>query len=268
MKVIEHNPNRLVLSYQRVWWHGLLIGTIFILGGFFFFLVSLVSIEQAKGLSILLCGMSILSILSGILWIIKFPKVTTFTFDKSNNSVCWEQRTFPSQPAQQSMEFPINSIAGIEIANSEGTEVTKYYPQLILKRIYWRIPLDSDGYYGTAVTIAQIISQFLNVAYFHDESKAPIPTWRQKILEGAIPYQAHWKYLEDEIDRLRQYLSQHSQDAEVHQELGIFLHFSNRRNRQEAIIHIQKAENLFEIQQELDRVALAKIVKSLVSWKY
>jgi hypothetical protein len=261
MKVIEHNANKLVLSYQRIWWHGLLISTIFILGGLFFFLIGLVAIDRAEGLAILLCGMGTISILGGIFWIIKFPKISTFTFDKSNNSVLWEERVLASQPARQSMKFPISSIAGIEIDTSEA-----YYPKLILERIYWRIPVDSDGSYETAVKISEIISQFLNVAYFTDESKAPVPTWKQKILAGAILYQSSWKYIEDEIDRLRQYLSQHSQDAETHQDLGILLYFSSRRNRQEAILHLQQAESLFEIQQEFDRVALAKIVKSLVSW--
>jgi hypothetical protein len=266
MKVIEQNLDKLVLRYQNSWWQSLLIGIIFILGGLFFWLFSLVLIEQAKSGWILLCGMGTIFIFAGIFWAIKCPKVNTFTFDKSQNSVFWERRTLLSQSTQKSLEFPINSIAGIEIASFDDTDVTTYYPQLILKQVYWRIFLNSDGKYQSAVTIAKIVAEFLNVTYFADESKAPIPIWRQKTLANTIPYQFGWKYVEEEIDRLRQYLSQHSEDAEVHQELGILLHFSSRRNREDAIMHLQKAESLFEVGQELDRATLTKTIKLLVSW--
>jgi hypothetical protein len=266
MQVIEHHQDRLILRYQRSLIKGLTIGIVFALGGLFFCLLGLALIKQGEEVWVLPLGIGSISIGAGFLWIIKFPKVITFTFDKSKNCILWEQSTFQSQPVKPTLEIPINLIVGIEIATSDETDAaTGYYPRLILDHVYWRILLDSDGSYQAAEAIARIVAQFLNVAYFPDAAQAPAPKWKQKISEHAAPYQAGWKYLEDEVERLQQYLGQQPQDAEAHQELGIALYFSNRSHHKEAISHLQQAERLFETQQQQDLAALAKIVLALVS---
>lgn len=176
-----------------------------------------------------------------------------------------EQKTFQNQSIEQFIEIPLYLIIGIEITSSFGSadSPTSYYPNLILDSVYWRIHLDSDGCYDTAMKIATIISQFLEINSFLDESKAPLPILERKVLEGAAPYQFHWKYREEEVDRLQKHLSQYPLDAQAHQELGILMRFK----RKEAIAHFKQAENLFESQQKIESAVLTRVLQNLVSWK-
>jgi hypothetical protein len=259
MQIVEYTEDKLVLYFHRSLVKGLAIGISFALGGLFFCLFGILLFQQAEGVWIMSFGIRSALIVVGIFWIVKFPKVSTFTFDKSRNCILREQRTLLSHSVNRSFEFPSDLIAGVAIATSELTETTAYYPTLILDRIYWRINLDSDGHYDTAATIAKTIARFLNVNYFPDESKTPLPTWKQKMLERAQPYQPGWKYLEEEIDRLRQHLSQYPFNARIHLELGILL----RSNRKDATVSLKQAENLFEAQQDLDLAALARVLQDL-----
>ncbi|MUG93320.1 hypothetical protein F7734_13140 [Scytonema sp. UIC 10036] len=43
---------------------------------------------------------------------------------------------------------------------------------MILASVYWRIPLNSDGQYQSAIRIAEIMAQFLEIPYFSAKSKA------------------------------------------------------------------------------------------------
>jgi ribosomal protein S15P/S13E len=265
MQIIEHNKNKLVLYFRRSLVARLFVGISFILVGSFFCVISLLLTRHSEEAWILSSGMGIVHISGGIFWIINLPKVNTFTFDKARNCLIREQRALPKQPASQFMEIPLHLIIGVEVASphSGADSPDSYYPNLILDSIYWRIRLDSDGRYDAAVKLAKLISQFLEVDYFPDESKAPLRVWDQKSLGGAAPYQFYWKYFEEEIDRLQQHLSQHPSDAEVHQELGILI----RSNRKEATDHFKQAENLFEAQEDIDRAVLAKVLQDLVNWK-
>lgn len=197
--------------------------------------------------------------------ITNFPKVNTFTFDKARNCLLREQQTLSNQPFSQFIEIPLHLIIGVEIASphSGADSPDSYYPNLILDGVYWGIHLDSDGRYDTAVKLAKLISQFLEVNYFPDESKAPRRVWDQKSLGRIAPYQFYWKYFGEQIDRLRQHLSQHPSDAEAHQELGILI----RSNRKEAIDHLKQAENLFKAQEDIDRTVLARVLQDLVNWR-
>jgi hypothetical protein len=264
MQIVEHTQDRLVLSLHRSFVKSLFIGISFALGGFFFCLVGLLLIHQTEKTGILPFGIGCTLIVAGVFWVIKYPKKITVTFDKSRNCILWEHHTVPSQPVKQSLELPIHLIAGVEIATAGDAETTSYIPKLILDRIYWRIHLDSDGCNETAAMIAKTVSQFLKVNYFPNESKAPLPIWEQKLLDGAAPYQFGWKYLEEEVERLQQHLSQYPLDAEAHQELGILL----RSNRKESTVHLKQAENLFEAQNELDRAILARVLQDLVNYNH
>jgi len=265
MRIIEHNKNKLVLSFRRSLVTHLFVGISFILVGSFFGVISLLLAHHSEGAWLLSSGMGIVQIVGGVFWITNFPKVNTLTFDKARNCFLREQRTLPNQFVHQFIEIPLHLIIGVEIASSHGSADSpdSYYPNLILDSVYWRIHLDSDGRYDAAVKLAKLISQFLEINYFPDESKAPLRVWDQKSLEGAAPYQFHWKYFEEEIDRLRQHLSQHPSDAEAHQELGILM----RSSRKEAIDHLKQAENLFEVQEDIDRAVLARVLQDLVNWR-
>jgi hypothetical protein len=264
MQIVEHNQDKLVLYFHRSLGKGLLVGMSFVLAGIFFCLIGLLLIQQAEGAGIMSSGMGMALVIGGIFWIIKFPKVSTFTFDKSRNCLLWEQQILPSQGVKQSLEIPLDLISGVEITTSGDTETTLYYPKLILDRVYWRIHLHSHGSYERAVAIAKTVSQFLNVNYFPDESQAPLPVWQQKANSQAAPYQFHWQYLEAESDRLQQHLSQYPLDAEAHQELGILV----RAKPKESIVHLQQAENLFVAQQEVEGAVLARVLQGLVRWKH
>lgn len=253
MQIIEHNNDRLILSFQRSYTVNLVVGIGFALVGFFFFLIGLLLIRQKKGIWILSSTIGIMGVAFGIFWVANFPKTNTFTFDKSRNHLLWEQQSLHSKAVSRSLEIPLHLIAGVEIASpfSGADSPDLYYPNLILDNVYWRIHLDSDGRYDTAITIAKTVSQFLQLAYFSDESKAPLRLSNQKILE-------------EEIERLQQHLNEHPLDAEAHQELGILM----RSNREESTAHLKQAESLFEAQQENDRAVFARVLQGLVNWKY
>jgi hypothetical protein len=212
--------------------------------------------------------MGIAIIIGAPFFAVRVFKASTFTFDKSRDCILWEQRSFLRRSTTKSVEFPTHLIAGVEIMVSTDMEETGYYPRLILESIYWRIPLNSNGRYENAVTLAKTLAQFLSIDYFPDESKAPIPTWLQKTSSCAEPWQPHWQYLQNEADRLRHHIIQYPQDAEAHQDLGIFLYCSNRLNRNESVVYLQQAEKLFELQQDKDSAAIARLIQALISWGY
>lgn len=265
MQIIEHDQNKLVLCFRYSLITHFFVGISFILVGSFFSLIGLLLALHSEGAWLLSSGIGILQIAGGVLWITNFPKINTFTFDKTRNCLLREQQTLPNQPVNQFIEIPLHLIIGVEIASpySSADSPESYYPNLILDSVYWRIHVNSDGRHDTAVKLGKLISDFLGVNYYPNESKAPLRIWDRKSLEGAAPNQFHWKYFEEEIDRLRQHLNQHPSDAEAHQELGILI----RSNPKEAIDHLKQAENLFEIQKNIDRVVLARVLQKLVNWK-
>lgn len=265
MQIIEHNQERLILSFRHSIATYLLISIGFVLVGFFSGMISLLLVQSSEGSWVLFCGMGVVLIAGGIVWISRFPKINRFTFDRSGSCLIMEQKNFQNQSIEQFLEIPLHLIIGVEVSSSfsSADSPTSYYPNLVLDRVYWRIHLDSDGRYDTAVKIATTISQFLEINYFPDESKAPLPVWEQKVLEGAAPYQFHWKYLEEEVDRLQKHLSQYPLDAQAHQELGILMRF----NRREAIAHLKQAESLFESQQKIESAVLTRVLQNLVIWR-
>lgn len=269
MKVVEHDQNRLVLSFRDSLWCTLLSGITFTVGGLLFSLLGL-TLQQAGDRQIppigwiLSLGIGIFFLIVGFFWLVKLTKTSTFTFDKAKNCILWEQHNFRNFVIE-SVEFPLHLITGITIEASSDTESVGYYPRLILAPLFWRIPLNSSSNYQSAAFLAKMLTQFLNVAYFPDDSKAPTPIKARKVSEAVEPWQEGWKYLENEIDCLCQHLKQHPQDPEANQHLGISLYLLYPfLNRKKAIVYLQKAEKLFEAQQESDRAAVTRVLQALV----
>lgn len=199
MKVVEHNQDRLVLSFRNSLWCNLLFGITFTQGGLIFSLLGL-ALKQAGDKQIpsigwiLSLGIGMILIVGGLFWIVKFTKTSTFTFDKAKNCILWEQHNFRNF-VTQSVEFPLHLITGVTIETSTDTEsVGYYYPRLILAPLSWRIPLNSSGDYQSAASLAKMLAQFLNVAYFPNESKAPAPRRTQKVAEHIEPWREGWRY--------------------------------------------------------------------------
>ncbi|MBF2004953.1 MAG: hypothetical protein IGS49_05680 [Chlorogloeopsis fritschii C42_A2020_084] len=62
-------------------------------------------------------------------------------------------------------------------------------------------------------------------------------------------------------------MEQNQDDADVHQDLRISLYYlNNRLYRKEAVTHLEQAERLFEFRQDSDRAAVARVIKTLVSY--
>jgi hypothetical protein len=267
MKVLEHNQNRLILSFRDSLWCTLLFGITLTMGGLFFSILGIAFKQEDNLLPIawiLSLGIGIILIFGGLLWIVKLTKTSTFTFDKAKNCILWEQHNLRNFVIQ-SVEFPLHLITGITIETSTDTESVSYYARLIIAPLFWRIPLNSSGDYQSAAILAKMLAQFLNVTYFPNESKAPAPRRTQKVAEHIEPWREGWRYIEDEIDRSYQHLSQHPQDAEAHQDLGIALYLLYPfLNRKKAIIYLKQAEKLFEAQQEPDRAAVIRVLQALV----
>lgn len=267
MKVLEHDQNRLILSFRDSLWCILLFGITLTMGGLFFSILGIV-LKQKDTLPpigwISTSGTGIFLTFGGLFWSVKLTKTSTFTFDKAKNYILWEQHNFRNFVIQ-SVEFPLHLITGITIKTSTDTESVGYYARLIIAPLFWRIPLNSSGDYQSAAILAKMLAQFLNVTYFPDESKAPTPRRTQKVAEHVEPWREDWRYIEDEIDRSYQHISQYPQDAEAHQDLGISLYLlSPLLNRKKAITYLKQAENLFEAQQELDCAAVTRVLQALV----
>jgi hypothetical protein len=207
-------------------------------------------------------------LISSFLCVIKYPYVVTLTFDQSQQRMVGEKyllRFFQSQPARKTIEIPMNLIMGIEIVMSSDMDTeTGYYSKLILNHVYERFLLDSHGAYRSTISTAKAIAQFLNVAYFPDESKAPIPTRFQNIPKGEIGLES-WRGLDDRIEHLRQSISEGSLDPEIHQELGLLLFRTERSDLKAAAMHFRQAELLFKA--ERDRAVLARVLRELVDWE-
>lgn len=269
MKVIEHSQDRLTLQSSTALLGSLLICAMAVLIGFCFFLFGL-ALQQSTHAGIIWLGVGS-AIMVGIpFFAIEISKISTFTFDKSRDCILWEQHNLLKRAAKQSVEFPLHLIAGVEVVTDamDSQRTSYYFPRLLLASVYWRIPLHSDGRYKSAVTLAKTIAQFLNIDYFPDEWKAPKPMLHQKILDNAEPGQFGWKYLENKAARLEHHIKQYPQDAEAHQNLGMALYRTNRLNRKRAIGYLQQAEELFEIQQQKDCAAIARVLQALVGWGY
>ncbi|MEP0872116.1 hypothetical protein NDA01_20075 [Trichocoleus desertorum AS-A10] len=270
MQIIEHNPDRLVLFFRRSFLLGLLLGASCTFIGLFFCLFGFILLQQAEGgVWILPTGMGSLAVITGFFWVFLFPTRTTLIFDKSQNCVVREQSRFPGQAPKQTLKLPLDCIVGVLLGSSSG-ETTTYYPELILDLVYWRIWLNSDGSYQTAVKISKTIAQFLNVNYFPKESKAPLTSFEQRWLKAAKPSQS-WQYLEDEVERLQRHLSENPEDGAAHQELGILLHSKTTfgtlpgSRRQEILFHLEAAQKLFEVQQKPEQAAIASKLQMLVN---
>jgi ribosomal protein S15P/S13E len=266
MKIIEHNQDRLKVSFRDSFWFGLLFGIAFIIGGLFFSTLGL-ALRQFEGnlppigwISSL--GGGILLTVSGLIWMVKLTQTSTFTFDKRKNCIIWERHDIRNAVIQ-SVDFPLHLITGITI-DSDADSVG-YYTKLILAPLFWRIPLNSNGDYQSAQILVKMLTEFLKITYFPDESKAPVRRLTTQDLGSSELKQEGWKYLENEIERLSQHLGQHPEDAEAHQDLGISLYLLYPfLNRKKAINYLQHAENLFETQLELDRAAVARVLQALV----
>jgi hypothetical protein len=269
MRVIEHSQNRLILQSLPSRWMLLFISFFATLVGSFFLLLGLV-LQQSEHAGVIPIGMGIILIISIPVFAVKLSKANRLTFDTSNDLVLWEQYSVWKRSSVSSVKFPAHLIIGVELISSfmdtEGR--ASYYAQLLLASVYWRIPLGPSGRYENVVMLAKTISQFLNIEYFPDNSKAPIPTWRQKALRNAEPWKPHWQYFESETERLQRHIEQYPQDAEAHQDLGISLYRSNRMNRKKAINALEQAEKLFETQKDEDRAAVAKVIQAAICWGY
>jgi hypothetical protein len=268
MKIIEHNQDRLKVSFRDSFWFGLLFGIAFVIGGLFFSTLGL-ALRQFEGNIppigwVLSLGVGILLTVSGPIWMVKLTQTSTFTFDKRKNCIVWEQHDIRNAVIQ-SVDFPLHLITGITIETSSDADSVGYYTRLILAPLFWRIPLNSNGDYQSAQILVKLLTEFLNVAYFPDGSKAPVRRRTMQDLGHSELKQEGWKYLENEIERLSQQLSQHPENAEAHQDLGISLYLLYPfLNRKKAIIHLQHAENLFETQLELDHAAVARVLQALI----
>ena len=138
----------------------------------------------------------------GAILSVKFPIVVTFRFDRQQQQILWQQQTLLDRSDGTSLAFPIHLIVGVElITTSDIDATTGYYLNLILDRVYWRIPLNSDGYARTTIDTAKQIAEFLAVSYYPDNSKAPLPLWHKKISQSVDPYQSSRQYLATEIER-------------------------------------------------------------------
>ncbi|MEC4804917.1 MAG: hypothetical protein SAJ12_23300 [Jaaginema sp. PMC 1079.18] len=264
MQIIEQYQDKVVLSFRHSIITYLFISIGLAVVGSSFVITSLFFIQRDEGVWVLFCGMGIVLVTGGAFWLSKFPKIKIFTFDKSQNCLFMEQRSFQNQPNQKIFEIPLFCIVGVEVSSSFGdAEIpTSYYPNLILDSVYWRIRLSSDGRHDVAVKIAKLISQFLNISYFPDESKAPLPIWKQKALEEAAPYQFHWQYFKKEIERLQKYVSQYPLDAQSYQKLGVLMSY----DRKASITYLKQAEHLFEAQKDNESAALSRVLQYFVTW--
>jgi hypothetical protein len=270
MDIIAHNQNLLILRFQRSFCVGLAIGISCAVSGGFFALFGLLMAQKAEAIWILPFVMGNMMLISSFISVIKYPQITTLTFDQAQQRMVGEKyllRFFQSQPARKTIEIPMNLIMGIEIVTSSDMDTaTGYYSKLILNHVYERFLLDSYGAYRSTVSTAEAIAQFLNIAYFPDESKAPTPTRFQNLPRGEIGLEG-WRGLDDRIEYLRQSISESSPNAEIHQELGLLLFRTERSDLKEAAMHFQQAELLFEAGQERDRAVLAKVLRELVEWE-
>lgn len=259
--IIEQTQDKLILRSQDPFWWALVFVIFYIPSSLLMIGAIAVTLKDSKYLEIVSIGMACLFFIPGLYATIALSEVTTYTLDKSKNSILIEKYNRLRRSKIKSVEIPSHLILGVEIEAFSGDEGgIGYYPQLILAFVYWRIRLKTDRQYQSAVNIAETIAHFLNVPYFAVNSKDSPPTYAQKIYERRQPEQENQQYLESEIERLQNYLSECPDDAEAHQNLGIFL-----SNKKEAIAHFQEAESLFESQKNSDRAAIAKVLQTFLS---
>ena len=267
MKIIEKTQDRCVLRFQKSLRCALLINIILIPYGSLICLICFLFLRANYLPGIIGVVSGFVIILGGIYTIIVDAEITTFTFDKVQDSILWERqnRLINSQP--KSVEFPCHLICGVEVEGVSGDEggIT-YYLGLILALNYWRIPLKSDGLYDSAVKIAEMLAEFLDITYFSYKSPAPQQQPFMTIPKNQTPGLFDWKYIEDEVEKLQPNLATYPDNAEAHQDLGIALCYLNKwQNRKQALIHLQEAERLFESAQDSDRLAIVKVIKTLIS---
>jgi tetratricopeptide (TPR) repeat protein len=270
MKIIEKTQHRCILRWQKSLWCALLINIIFIPFGSLICWLGFLFLRANYPSAIIAVVSGLVIFLGGIYTIIVDTEITTYTFDKAQDSILWEKQNRLINLHPKSVEFPCHLICGVEIESFSGDEGgISYYPRLILASIYWRITLKSDGDYESAISIAKMMAEFLDIPYF--DRKLPAPTKRLFITipETQKSGLFYWQYLENEVENLQQNLANNPDNAEAHQDLGIALYYLNRwQNRKQAVTHLQEAERLFESAQDSDSQTIAKMMKTLVSWNY
>jgi hypothetical protein len=202
----------------------------------------------------------------GVTW----PLVVTFRFDRQQQQIVWERETLLDRTVPKSITFPLHLIVGVELLTSNILDNdldvgSRYYLNLILDRVYWRIRLNCDGYERMVVDLAQQLTEFLEVPYYPENATAPLPIWRQKLAQSINPRQSAGEYLATEIARLEKYIIAHPQAALAHQELGIALYESSRSQRYLALKHLQQAQELFIVDRENDLAAIMQVIQFAIA---
>ncbi|MBW4617851.1 MAG: hypothetical protein KME17_00510 [Cyanosarcina radialis HA8281-LM2] len=267
MKIIEQSPERLVLRYRCSLWLALLFAITFIPGGLFALLIGL-AIDRTAALDlgnfyIMPVGFGIIFSIAGFYFSIKFAEITTATFDKSKQTFTLTRKTICQKLEVNSIELSLNAILGIEVKTIESHSADSsdvYQIEIVLDSSYYRIPLhlNADSYWQQKVRVAKTIANFLNITYFSGKPKAPAAKF-QDLSNNQI---------QAEIERSQTILSQHPNDPEAHENLGLLLYQQHKRkNRKAAIAHLQQAEIYFASQSNLKVLEAVRAIKTLTIWQ-
>jgi hypothetical protein len=262
MQTMELSPDRLLLYYHRqVAFRWLMVGC-FSFGGIFFAAIGFLLIWQGENAGIIAAGMGLVFTIAALFILRQLPQVDIFTFDRHNECLFCERKTSLESLVSESLTIPFRAIVAVEVVDDNFSETTCYRVNLILDGAYWRICLNSSDKRIAAETIGKNISEFLEIDYFCDGSKAPLSFWQTKSLATA-PCQFSWQYFAKEVDRLQRELDRSPLDAERYQEMGLLL----CDKPQESKIYLQKAQTLFTTAGEVDRALLAKVFQEIVLWQ-
>jgi hypothetical protein len=262
MQKIDLSPDRLRLYYHRqVAFRWPMVGC-FSLGGIFFMAIGFLLIRQGENGGIIAAGMGLVFTIAALFILRQLPQIDIFTFDRINECLFCERKTSLESLVSKSLAIPFSAIVAVEVVDDNFSEPTYHRVNLILANAYWRICLNSCDKRDTAETIGKNISDFLEIDYFGDGSKAPLSFWQKKSLSAA-PFQFGWQYFAEEVDRLQRELNMFPLDPERHQEIGLLL----ADRPQESTIFLQEAQTLFTTAGEVDRALLAKVFQDILLWQ-
>lgn len=263
MKIIDRDRDKLVLRSSGIG-VALLFAFTFIPGGIFSFLLGwAIYFSEASHLiaaSVMPIVIGVIFPLAGIYFAVVFAEVKTYTFDKETNSFLLQKQALRGGFQPTVREFPLHLICGVEVTeNFSGADTpSSYYPRLILSWIYWRVPLPDSASDRDAANLAKTIADFLNIPYFPYLSKAPVQIFEQKIAENCPPGVYSWKYVENEVARLKEAFDRDPDNTEVCLELAMMTYYVDRAK---AIPYLERAERLYESTRQSDRAAIIGVIK-------
>lgn len=246
MKVIQTDPNNLVLSAKSPIWQAVLLGITAIPSCLFMLAIGLL-------IHNLICIGVPLTVLAGMLYfIVLLTQERTYNLDLNSRKISIQTNYLFGSLLNRYLMVPMEIIKGVRISTFEGDDDLFYQVRLVLAFSDRTIFLTSypSRQLSEAKKLAEQIASFLQVPILKNEPPK----------DNLIPYVFGWKQREIEVDEYEKLLDSDPQNPEICFKIGLLTH------GKKAITYLQQAEDGFAAINNSLLAEESRVLKTLTKW--